>query len=88
MTGIDLKPIQFLELGKLAGGCFDPVAGFMGEEDFASVVSDMRLASGALFPLPVVLDIDRATAEWVRTQSIVPLKNASAPTSTHRVGLG
>jgi sulfate adenylyltransferase len=75
MTGIDLTPIQTLELGKIAGGCFSPVTGFMGEEDFASVVSDMRLTSGELFPLPVVLDVDRATAEWVGKQSTVPLRS-------------
>ncbi|RNB72033.1 sulfate adenylyltransferase [Brevibacillus centrosporus] len=44
----------------LAIGAFAPLAGFMGEEDYHAVVETMRLASGAVWPLPVTLAVDEA----------------------------
>ncbi len=62
MAELDLTQRQYLELEKLALGAFAPLSGFMKEDDFRSVVSTMRLASGDVFPLPVYLDIDVETA--------------------------
>jgi sulfate adenylyltransferase len=42
----------------LVGG-FEPVVGFMDEADYTSVVENMRLANGALFPIPIVLDVPK-----------------------------
>jgi sulfate adenylyltransferase len=41
----------------LATGAFSPVKQFMGEADFRGVVSDMRLADGTLFPMPITLPV-------------------------------
>jgi len=43
----------------LAVGGFSPLTGFMNKEDYESVVADLRLKSGLLFSIPVVLDTDR-----------------------------
>ena len=40
----------------LVGG-FEPVVGFMDEDDYSSVVENMRLKDGSLFPIPIVLDV-------------------------------
>lgn len=37
---------------------FSPLTGFMHEEDYNSVVANMRLTNGLLFGLPVVFDSD------------------------------
>jgi len=58
-----LNKRQYLELEKIALGAFAPLDGFMGEADFRAVVSDMRLASGQVFSLPVVLDVGPAFAD-------------------------
>ena len=46
------------DLELLATGGFSPLNAFMSQADFESVVSDMRLANGTLFPIPITLPID------------------------------
>jgi len=42
----------------LTVGGFSPLRGFLGKDDYNSVVENMRLSSGELFGLPVVMDTD------------------------------
>ena len=45
------------DLELLATGAFSPLDRFMGAKDYARVVDEMRLAGGALFPIPVTLAV-------------------------------
>jgi len=63
MPTLALTKNQYLEFEKIAIGAFHPLEGFMTEKEFTSVVNDMRLPNGQVFPLPVVLDIDEGDAE-------------------------
>jgi sulfate adenylyltransferase len=56
---------QACDLELILSGGFAPLTGFLGERDWESVLTRMRLADGALWPIPVVLDVDRAFAERV-----------------------
>ena len=38
---------------------FYPLNRFMTEDDYNSVLNEMRLASGELFPIPITLDVDK-----------------------------
>lgn len=49
----------------IATGVFSPLTGFMGREDYESVVERMRLADGTLWPLPVTLPVDEGMAEKI-----------------------
>ncbi len=44
----------------LASGALSPLEGFMGEDDYRSVVDDMRLHDGLPWALPVCLAVDAA----------------------------
>jgi len=70
---IDLRFDQYLEVEKLNFGALLPVKGFMGKSDFHSVLKDLRLSSGEVFPIPVVLDLDKELADLVRQSAIVNL---------------
>ena len=38
---------------------FNPLDRYMTENDYHSVLNDMRLSSGALFPIPITLDVNK-----------------------------
>jgi sulfate adenylyltransferase len=54
---LNLKGRQLHDLEVMLVGGFAPVLGFMDEEDYNGVVLNMRLKDGALFPIPIVLDV-------------------------------
>ncbi len=56
---IHLNRDQYLELEKIAVGAFSPLDGFMTKTQFDAVVETMRLPDGAVFTIPVVLDVTR-----------------------------
>lgn len=45
------------EIINLAYGWFTPLKGFMGQEDVDSVVKNMRLADGTIWPIPILFDL-------------------------------
>lgn len=54
---LTLTERQLHDLEMLMVGGFAPLTGFLNEDDYLGVVKDMRLVSGALWPIPVVLDV-------------------------------
>ena len=54
---LQLSPRAVCDLELLATGAFSPLRGFMGRADYERVLGEMRLADGALFPLPVTLPV-------------------------------
>ena len=59
----DLRQHQLLDLELIANGGFAPLAGFLGEADYFSVLARSRLASGELWPIPVCLDLPATFAQ-------------------------
>jgi sulfate adenylyltransferase len=74
LPSIQLSERALYDLELLATGGFSPLHRFMGRGDFERVVGEMRLASGQLFPIPVVLPVDRTPA--VRLDQEVALRDA------------
>jgi len=63
---IQLNRSQYLELEKLHLGAFLPLKGFVNEDEFHGIADRMRLPSGEMFPLPVLLDITAPQADVLR----------------------
>src|SRR5437899_3025963 len=61
------------DLELLATGGFSPLDRFMGRRDHERCLAEMRLAGGALFPIPVALPVEREAAP--RLDSRVALRD-------------
>jgi sulfate adenylyltransferase len=58
-----LSERQLCDLELLLNGGFSPLEGFMNEQDYNGVVKENRLASGALFSMPITLDVGQETID-------------------------
>lgn len=72
----DLTQRQLCDLELLMNGGFSPLKGFLSEADYNSVVSDMRLADGTLWPMPITLDVSEEFAEKVEIGRDIALRDA------------
>ena len=50
------------DLDLLTTGAMSPLTGFLGRADYESVLDRMRLADGALWPMPITLDVPAEVA--------------------------
>lgn len=71
----DLKSRQLCDIEMLLCGAFSPLAGFLGRNDYESVCSDMRLADGTLWPIPITLDVSESFAEGINIGDDIALRD-------------
>ena len=58
LPSIQISSRAECDLELLAVGAFSPLRGFMNQADLQSVLDNMRLTDGRLFPMPIALPID------------------------------
>ncbi len=58
LPSIQVSERAVCDLELLATGGFSPLERFMSQDDFRSVVEDMRTSNGTLFPIPITLPVD------------------------------
>ena len=75
LTSHDLTPRQICDLELLMNGGFNPLKGFLGEEDYNGVVENMRLADGQLWPMPITLDVSESFADGVELGQDIALRD-------------
>ncbi len=71
----DLTERQLCDLELLANGGFSPLTGFMAQADYDRVCSDMRLADGTLWPIPITLDVPEKLASALAPGSRLALRD-------------
>lgn len=63
LPSLVLTKRQLCDLELTMNGGFAPLQGFMSQQDYEGVVNNMRLADGTVWPMPIVLDVNDATAK-------------------------
>jgi sulfate adenylyltransferase len=54
-----LSSLEFSDLIMIATGAFSPLEGFAGLSDYNSIIENMRLSDGTLWPVPITLSTDK-----------------------------
>ncbi|SHL91043.1 sulfate adenylyltransferase [Paracoccus solventivorans] len=75
MPSWDLTQRQLCDLELLMSGGFHPLKGFLTEADYDGVVNDMRLSSGALWPMPITLDVSEEFAAKAEPGTDIALRD-------------
>ncbi len=71
----DLTPRQICDLELLMNGGFYPLTGFLGQDDYNSVVENLRLADGTLWPMPITLDVGQDFADKLEAGQKIALRD-------------
>lgn len=65
LPSLTLSAKQSCDLEMIGIGAFSPLTGFMGSEDFRRVCTEMRLADGTVWPIPILLAVSKDQAPAV-----------------------
>ena len=58
LPSLQLSERALCDLELLATGAFSPLDRFMSQADFQSVLDEMRLTNGYMFPMPITLPVE------------------------------
>jgi len=75
LTSHDLTLRQICDLELLMNGGFNPLKGFLSEADYDSVIDNLRLSTGELWPIPITLDVSEKFAENVELGQDIALRD-------------
>ncbi|MEO1194976.1 MAG: bifunctional sulfate adenylyltransferase/adenylylsulfate kinase [Pseudomonadota bacterium] len=75
LVSLDLTPRQICDLELLMNGGFNPLKGFLTEDDYTGVVENMRLADGTLWPMPITLDVSEDFAASIEPGQDIALRD-------------
>lgn len=70
-----LNERQTCDIELLLNGAFNPLTSFLSKADYESVINNMRLADGQLWPIPITLDIPEAFAESLKIGDQITLRD-------------
>lgn len=66
---------ELSDINMLGTGAFSPLNGFMKKEDYLSVLDNMELCNGILWPIPVTISVDKDIAKSLKEGQQVSLYN-------------
>ena len=73
LTKVKLDERGLADLECIATGVYSPLKGFLGEEDYNTVVKNMRLTDGTVWPVPITLAVSDDIASKLKIDDEVTL---------------
>ncbi len=77
MYHLQLSERDLTEAENIATGLYSPIEGFMNEEDYNSVVENMRLSDGTVWTIPVVLGVNKKELDNINKGDQIALTDKS-----------
>ncbi len=71
---LDDRAVSDVEM--IAIGAFSPLTGFMNQEDYDRTVTEMRLANGLVWSIPITLSVSEEVASPLQEGSLIRLDNS------------
>ncbi|KAJ3107819.1 Sulfate adenylyltransferase [Phlyctochytrium planicorne] len=77
LPSLVLNERQLCDLELILNGGFSPLEGFLNQADYESVINNMRLADGTLWPIPINLDVspEQVTALGLKPNARIALRD-------------
>ena len=66
---------QICDLELIIDGSFSPLKGFLNEDDYNSVLDNMKLTDGSIWPIPINLDVNNEFIESISDESSITLRD-------------
>ena len=66
LLSIDISADLRNDIENIADGVFSPLEGFVVQEDFQSILKLGRLKNGLAWTIPIILDVDKQTAQTMK----------------------
>ncbi len=73
MKKIFVSPEIIQEAKNIIDGVYHPLKGFLNKEELISVLENMRLPGGEIWPMPVVLDVNKNIAQSLMNEKSIRL---------------
>lgn len=83
IPSLTLNQRQLCDLELIMNGGFAPLETFLNRQDYDHVVNEMRLSDGTLWPMPIVLDIQKKNLETIKEGKKISLKDQEGYVLAH-----
>ena len=70
-----LSERQICDLELILNGGFYPLKGYLNQEDYQSVLDNMRLQNKSVWPIPIMLDIDKIFSKSIKIGNKITLRD-------------
>lgn len=66
---------QICDLELILNGGFNPLKGFLNQDDYQSVLDNMRLQDGSVWPMPITLDVHKEFSDSINISDKITLRD-------------
>ena len=66
---------QICDLELILNGGFNPLKGYLNQDDYQSVLDNMRLQDGSVWPMPITLDVHKEFSDLINISDKITLRD-------------